>query len=396
MLKTIRISNFKSLSNEPVSLSNFNVLIGANASGKSNFIDAFRFVYDILKSNRLSTAIGRRLGWANVLTREKDLSNKISIEMNYDLRGMEPVRIGKKAYTPLDSEYKFEVSYRMKKYFMDSEILKTRFQLSKEEVFEGFERSRYKAQISSIFRGGTTTSMSVPKILRDSPFLQGYFSISGRFISNIITGWRFYDLDVNAARRPCIEESETFLLDDGHNMASILNRLAYPSSRMVKKRILSLMSILVPGFEDWKTEQQFDGSIGFKVREKGISKFLLPKMVSDGTIRILSILLGLLYQPSRAALICIDEPERYLHPQVLKTLVEIMRDVSEKSQIIVTTHSTELVKWLRPSEVLMMDKIDNTTRIVRAQDVEMVDKFLEEFSFDELWLRGYLKGGKIS
>ncbi|GAJ18878.1 unnamed protein product, partial [marine sediment metagenome] len=129
--------------------------------------------------------------------------------------------------------------------------------------------------------------------------------------------------------------------------------------------------------------------------EKGMVKALLPEMVSDGTIRLLSMLLALLYQPTKAALICIDEPERYLHPQVLKPIVEIMREVSEKTQLIVTTHSTELVKWLQPSEVLMVDKIDTVTHIVQAQNISMVDKFLEEFSLDELWLGGYLKGGKI-
>ena len=72
-----------------------------------------------------------------------------------------------------------------------------------------------------------------------------------------------------------------------------------------------------------------------------------------------------------------------------------MREVSERTQLIVTTHSTELVKWLKPSEVLMVDKIDTVTHIVQAQNISMVDKFLEEFSLDELWLGGYLKGGKI-
>jgi len=72
-----------------------------------------------------------------------------------------------------------------------------------------------------------------------------------------------------------------------------------------------------------------------------------------------------------------------------------MRDVSKKTQLIVTTHSAELVKWLKPSEVLMVDKINNVTHILRAQDVSMVGEFLKELSLDELWLSGYLKGAKI-
>jgi predicted ATPase len=155
------------------------------------------------------------------------------------------------------------------------------------------------------------------------------------------------------------------------------------------------MSVLIPGFSRWIPARQYDGSLGYKVYEKGMTRALLPEMLSDGTIRLLSMFLALLYQPTKTALICIDEPERYLHPQVLKPLVEIMREVSERTQLIVTTHSTELVKWLQPSEVLMVDKIDAVTHIVQAQNIPMVDKFLEELSLDELWLGGYLKGGKV-
>jgi predicted ATPase len=236
--------------------------------------------------------------------------------------------------------------------------------------------------------------------MKDTLFLQGTFFCSSSFVlSNYIKNWRFYELDVNEARCPCYEDSQGFLLGDGDNLASILDRLKTLKTKMarsVRKQILNLMPILIPGFEDWKTEQLYDGSLGFSIKEKGITKPLLPKMVSDGTIRLLSILLALFYQPYQAQLICLDEPERYLHPQVLKPLVGIMRDISKRTQIIVTTHSAELVKWLEPREVLMVDKIGGITHIVRAQDISMINKFLEEFSLDELWLRGYLKGGKIT
>jgi predicted ATPase len=119
-------------------------------------------------------------------------------------------------------------------------------------------------------------------------------------------------------------------------------------------------------------------------------------MISDGTIRLLSVLLALLNQPLTTDVICVDEPERYLHPQVFQPLTQLMRDISNEKQIIVTTHSAELVKHLLPSEVFMVDKVNNVTRIVNAKDVQMVDKFLEEFSLDELWLKGYLEGGRIS
>ena len=97
MLRTIRISNFKSISSEPVLLGNLNVLIGANAAGKSNFVDTLRFVRDVV-NHGVSSAVGRRFGWENVLTREKDKSERITAEIFYDLKGApHEIKIGKKA-----------------------------------------------------------------------------------------------------------------------------------------------------------------------------------------------------------------------------------------------------------------------------------------------------------
>lgn len=396
MIKTIQVSNFKSISNDIISLKNFNVLIGANASGKSNFVDIFRFIHDVLK-DRLSSAIGRRLGWENVLTREKEKEEKIKIEFSCDLEKIDmKIPIGKKDFKPINIEYKFKAGYSRRRFFIDEEIFKARFKKNNDEKIEKFERTRNK--IKSYHTEGKT--FSVPSQMKDLLFLQYVFpGISSLYLSSFIKEWRFYDLDVNKARCSCYEDSQDFLLGDGDNLAMILDRLKKQGSskvKIIRNQILKLMPILIPGFEDWKTEQQYDGSLGFSIREKGINKPLLPKMISDGTIRLLSILLALLYQPSRAELICVDEPERHLHPQVLKPLIEIMRNVSEKTQLIVTTHSAELVKYLNPNEVFMVDKIDNITHIMPAQDVKMINKFLEDFTLDELWLGGYLEErGKI-
>ena len=105
MLKSIRLSNFKSISSEPVSLGNLNVLIGANASGKSNFVDGLRFIYSALNDG-LSVAIGRRFGWENVITRGRDRTDKIATKIICDFK--EPkseFRIRKKTYTPIGSEF---------------------------------------------------------------------------------------------------------------------------------------------------------------------------------------------------------------------------------------------------------------------------------------------------
>ena len=380
-----------------MTLQNFNVLVGANAAGKTNFVDSFRFLSDILDKG-VTSAVAKRFGWENVLKRDIDKKNRIRIEIHYDLRDrIKNINISKKLYKPLDIKYELEISYSKGKFFIDSESFAASFNQNGIEYYENFDRTRYQVKIiDSITFGGKGGSYKIPAPMRDKPFLQGSFiCVGANILANFINLWRFYELDAHSARQPCFYEGQDTLIGDGHNLASILDKVKSSPNRKTYNRILDVMSILVPNFNGWRTIKQFDGSLGFRIKEKGMSKGLLPKMVSDGTIRLLAILIALLYQPTRTELICIDEPERYLHPQALKPLVEIMRDVSKTTQIVVTTHSADLVKWLKPSELMLVDKKDIITNIVRAKDVKMVEDFLQEFSLDELWLKGLLQGGTV-
>lgn len=395
MLTTIRTYNFKSNSNEPISLGKFNVLIGANAAGKSNFVDAIRFVHDVIQIGA-TRAVSSRQGWENVLTKGKRKAERISTELFYDFKDNgDTITIGGKTYILLNIRYAIEIGFTKNKGYINSEILEASFKMNGEIVEEYFKRSRNKVILRTPLTGVGEQSWPVPKQREDIPYVQTeFFSLAAIMFKDFITGWRFYELDVNAARLPCADEGENILHGDGKNLAVILDRLRAAPSKAIRERIINTMSLLIPGFESWKIVKQFDGKFCFTVLEKGIKKTFPPMSLSDGTIRLLSILLALLYQPSSAALICVDEPERYLHPQVLRSIVEIMRDVSVNTQLVVTTHSPELVKWLEPNEVLMTDKIDNMTHIVKAESVDMIEGFLKEFNLDELWLGGYLERGK--
>lgn len=398
MLKRIMVTNFKGISNVPVELGKLNVLIGANAAGKTNFVDAMRFVHDTLESG-LTTAVGRRLGWENVLTREEKRAETIGIEIQWlPDEGTVGLTVAKRKYKPVVINYQFEAGCSRKRVRVQSEKLQARLSEGSREVEEEFERSGLRAKIvGSLTMRSSTRAFTTPRQGGDRLFLEaGFVTAGSSFLSEAIRGWRFYELNVNAARCPSTDVTGDTLLSDGSNLAAILDRLGQTkSSRVIRTQIQETMASLIPGFRRWKTAPQFDGSLGFDIREEGISKGLLPKMMSDGTIRLLCVLLALLYESSEASLICIDEPERYLHPQVLEPLAEIMRGVSEKTQLIVTTQSPELVKWLKPDEVLMVDKRDRRTHVKRADSMEKVSRFMEDFTMDELWLGGYLEGGRI-
>jgi len=110
MIKKVKFVNFKSLSPQTVELGPLNVLIGANASGKSNFVDAFQFLHDCLVEN-VSVAVARRLGWRNTLKRGQNWRRAIRLELRFDGAGLVKLRMDdRKTYDPVEQRYVLEVA----------------------------------------------------------------------------------------------------------------------------------------------------------------------------------------------------------------------------------------------------------------------------------------------
>ena len=109
--------------------------------------------------------------------------------------------------------------------------------------------------------------------------------------------------------------------------------------------------------------------------------------LSEGTLRFLW-LVTLLQSPGLTALTLIDEPEVSLHPELLSLLADLLREASRRTQIVVATHSDRLVRFLNPSEVLTMDIAeDGMTKLGWADQLDL-EKWLEEYTLDELWRNG--------
>ena len=393
MIRSVKFVNFKSLSPQTVELGPLNVLIGANASGKSNFVDGFKFLQECLVDG-ISGAVARRFGWRNTLARRLSARGRLRLESEFDARGLPEVTIeGKASYRPDDLRYALELAYARDEAYVRKEDFAVSWKGKRERFNEGFERQRGSVRVWGAKESESRT-IALGDYARDRILLEAPLPMLSTFLlSVLIRGWRFYQLDVKAARMPSASDTEDVLMGDGRNLARVLESAHNRGNRKLYDRLCKLMSILVPAFQSWGTEHQTDGTMVFNVKEAGVQDPFPPPAISDGTVRLLGILLGVLHQPRPAGLICVDEPERCVHPQVLKTLVEVIREASKQTQIIVTTHSAELVRWLEPSEVLLVDKKNNQTIIAKAQDVEHIEKFLEDFTLDELWLHGYLQGG---
>jgi predicted ATPase len=177
------------------------------------------------------------------------------------------------------------------------------------------------------------------------------------------------------------------LEEDFSNLGLFLNRLRrIPSA---KKTILKYLRDLYDGFDDFDVSIE-GGTVQVFFTE---GNFIIPATrLSDGTLRYLC-LLAILCDPAPAPLICIEEPELGLHPDILPKLADLLIQASEHTQLIVTTHSDIIVDALteHPDAVLICEKQAGQTKINRL-NTDDLKEWLEKYRLGELWTRGELGG----
>jgi len=163
----------------------------------------------------------------------------------------------------------------------------------------------------------------------------------------------------------------------------VLNRLCRES--IVKKRLLEALRALYEGIDDYDVQIE-GGTVQVVFLHEG--RLAVPATrLSDGTLRYLC-LLSILCHPNPPPLVCIEEPELGLHPDVLPTLAALLKEAAERTQLIVTTHSDILVDALtdRPEDVLVAEKTVSGTTITRL-DTQRLESLLRKYSLGQLWTR---------
>ena len=174
---------------------------------------------------------------------------------------------------------------------------------------------------------------------------------------------------------------------DASNLGLVLNRLRRDPA--VKQRLLSALQALYEGIDDY--DVQIEGGTVQVFFHEG--RFTVPATrLSDGTLRYLC-LLAVLCHPNPPPLICIEEPELGLHPDVLPTLAELLKEAATRTQIIVTTHSDVLVDAMsdQPEAVLVTEKSAAGTTLTRL-DADRLKPWLEKYRLGQLWTRGEIGG----
>ena len=178
-----------------------------------------------------------------------------------------------------------------------------------------------------------------------------------------------------------------FLQEDGKNLALVLN--SFQGKPAVKRRVLDALCKLYEGITDFYVN--IEGSTVQLFLQEG--DVVIPATrLSDGTLRYLC-LLSILCHPDLPPLICIEEPELGLHPDILPTLGKLLLEASERGQLIVTTHSDMLADALTNEwwSIVVCEKHDGQT-VMRRLDEEKMAAWLEDYRLGELWSSGEIGG----
>jgi predicted ATPase len=177
------------------------------------------------------------------------------------------------------------------------------------------------------------------------------------------------------------------LESDGSNLGLVLNRLRREPA--IKKHILTALQALCDDIDDYDVRIE-GGTVQVFFQE---GNYIVPATrLSDGTLRYLC-LLAILCHPDPPPLVCIEEPELGLHPDILPTLADLLKEASTRCQLIVTTHSDILVDAMtdQPESVLICEKGESGTTLNRL-NAEELKPWLEKYRLGELWTSGQLGG----
>lgn len=358
-IKRIRVQNFKSFADMDLELGRFNVIIGANAAGKSNLVQVFRFLRDIRRYG-LDNAVSMQGGLQYIRNlRRVDKSTVIEIETKFSKGVRVYVPIKRNMYSTggkwrlefkaegqkvriIEDSWTFYVSDRaepgLDAFVGDGGELHQEGSVS---VTRGNGRLHFDVDFESDLKDVLDKYMfeSHPKkneLLVEFKLLEYFFPQIFGF-ENMGT----YDFNPKLAGGSAPIKGIPILEDDGSNLSMVLKNILSDDDR--KATLHALVADLLPFVKSIGVRDSVK-SVMFTAVEEHLEKTPLPSpLLADGTVNVVALIVALYLEEMRVVII--EEPERNMHPHLMSKAVGMMKDASEKRQIIITTHSPEIVRY---------------------------------------------------
>jgi len=376
--KCASFAGFRRLYNLTLEMRPLIVMIGANGVGKSSVLDAFSLLAGSAAGD-LNAQLSELGGVDNNLTYDKAEKLLMSVEM--DVPG----------YAPLC--YELHVVPKGVSYSIEHEVLSQKRHPEKppfKHIDSHYNDIRYfDVDQERLVRPNwdhnplETSLAQVPKMFQQPEDLRRTLS----------SATHYHVLDVGPRARvklPQQMKPSRLPGKDGEDLIPLLYYLRETDPSRFEA-VEDALKAAFPAFENLNFPPVAAGMLAMTWKEKNFRKPLYMNQLSEGTLRFLW-LAALLQSPGLSTITMIDEPEVSLHPELLSLLAELLREASRRTQIIIATHSDRLIRFLKPTEVLVMDITDDGVTNAVWADTFDLEKWLEEYCLDEVWRMGRMGG----
>ena len=392
-IQKLSIEGFRSLKKIEWTPGDLNVVIGQNASGKSNLIAALEMLSASARG-RLSEYVISKGGMTSLVWDGQAQGVRFASEISFDKDAHE---------TQFDTfEYKLDMRRRgaANDYFLTDEFVVVRHLMARLNGGPNFTNLLTRDIQSAMLFFDKSNDFEV--VHEVSPAETLLSLASGAYGGNrwlpllrkYLAEWSLYNdlfTHQNALiRQSVITRYDTRISPDGQNLASVLHTL-YANDRDFKREIDLGMGAAFDDFEEVVFLPASSQRIELGVRWKSLKSVQTAASLSDGTLRFL-FLLTVLSDPNPPALIAIDEPETGLHPRMLPIVAEFAADAARQTQIVFTTHSDSFLSAFRdiqPTTTVVSQENGETK--LDVLDNSQLEYWLKEYTLGELYETGQLE-----
>lgn len=362
MIDQIIIKNYKSIRELKLPLNRLNVLIGSNGVGKSNFISFFELVKAIYEQRFGSYTLSKG-GIGSLLYQGRKVSEKIVGLIDFNNTNAFCFKL-----KPSQSNKGF--IEETKDYFNS----------------KGTSNKEYTTWNKKQWDNAVEESDLIDNKAWRAGYLKKYL--------NSFTVYHFHDTSSTSPMRGACELNDNeYLRDDGSNLAAYLYRIQQTDEKAFRL-LEGVIRSIAPYFNRFKLKPDFinPDKINLEWEEVDSDMYLNGYSFSDGTLRFIA-LATLLLQSEAPEIIIIDEPELGLHPAAINKLAALVKRASKKSQIILSTQSTNLVNCFEVDDIIVVDRADNQS-VFKHLSTEDLSTWLNDYdySISDLWEKNLIGG----
>ena len=410
MLKEVILENFFSYQ-APVSVKlnpGVNLLLGITGSGKTGFINALRLLVEGVAGDGLEKLINKTWGGFKYIVNANGSSFKDYFKLTFIFSAEE---IKKKIKnTPFKSDLRYEITIHSKgalDYSIEEDLVsennnsegKTPYHYLTNKNGNGLITIKlYSYKKKTDGKGQRTCKVIQEKYsgdLRDKELITSQSLDKNRYLPiymfrQIISEMSIYNyFNMDLLKIPPSYIGDVKLRSDGVNLPYLLSQIKRQNLDSYAKIEQHLMNVN-PNYKALSFDP-FGSLLYLSLQEKNLNHYIGVDFLSAGTLQFL-LMLSIFYNPNRGQIVAVDEPERGLHPDMIKSIADMIRESAKNSQLIIATHSPLLLNHFELDDVIIFEKDErNNSQVKKIKETDFPD--MKNYSPGQMWLMGLI-GGK--